>query len=125
MYKFDMDVNGSLEEVYGRIFKVLKDAGYVMLSYVDVAEILARTMNKKIDPLYILNVCKPVAANEFINESYETSMFIPCKLVLHQTGDKTTVSLQLISPQIEAFTDLPTDVARKYENEIIEVLKKI
>ncbi|CAC11673.1 conserved hypothetical protein [Thermoplasma acidophilum] len=125
MYKFEIDIQGNLEEVYGRIFSVLKQAGYIILSYVDVAEILQRTMQKKIDPLYILNICKPAAANEFISESYETSMFIPCKLVLHQMGENTRVSLQLISPQIETFTDLSTDVAKKYENEIVDILKKM
>ncbi|WP_237265246.1 DUF302 domain-containing protein [Thermoplasma sp. Kam2015] len=125
MYKFEIEVSGGLEEVYGKMFKLLKDSGFVILSYVDVREILRKTVNKDIDPLYILNICKPIAADEFISTSYETSMFIPCKIVLHQVGEKTRVSLQLISPQIEKFTDMPTDAARKYENEIIEVLRRL
>ncbi|WP_162009542.1 DUF302 domain-containing protein [Thermoplasma volcanium] len=125
MYKYERKVNGTVEEVYGKLFTELKKRGYVVLSYIDVAQILKNALKKDVDPYYILNVCKPSAADEILSVSRDYGLFLPCKIVLKGEGDKVTISMQYVSTQINDYMGQDGNVAVKYEKEIEEAIKDI
>ncbi len=125
MYKYEVTVNEDADHVYGKLSQLLKSKGYVILSYVDMGEILKKTLQKEIGEYYILNICKPQAASEFLDVSMDMGLFLPCKITIrkHQSGSK--VVFQLLTSQVKEFMNFDLVQAQKYEKEISDVLDQL
>ena len=125
MYSFEKTVKTDAESVYGKLASGLKNAGYIILSYVDVKQILENNFNTPYRPYFILNVCKPEAARDLIEENEEIGLFIPCKIVLIEKDGETRVLMLRVSELSRNYLNLDGKTAEKYENELIEVLKAL
>jgi uncharacterized protein (DUF302 family) len=124
MYSYEKIFNKDAEEIFGRIHKLLKEANWLILSYVNVKEIFTK-MNKSIDPYYILDVCSPPAAVELIHDNEDIGAFIPCKVVLIQHGKETKLIMPKPSVLSKEYLDTDGKVAEKYEEALIEILERI
>jgi len=124
-YSFEMDLKEDAEEAYGRIFKALKEKSWILLSYVDAKQIIENNFHETFPTYYILNVCKPVAAKELLTENMNFGLFLPCKVIVYQTGKGTKVSVLKVSAMDRDHLGGNGKIAEKYENELIEVLKGI
>ena len=87
MYGFNVTVNGTMEEIRGRVEAALKEEGFGVLTEIDVAA----TLKKKIDvdrkPYLILGACNPVLANQAINADPDIGLLLPCNVVLREEDD--------------------------------------
>jgi uncharacterized protein (DUF302 family) len=124
-YSFEMDLKEDAEEAYGRIFKALKEKSWILLSYVDAKQIIENNFHETFPTYYILNVCKPVAAKELLTENMNFGLFLPCKVIVYQTGKGTKVSVLKVSAMDRGHLGGNGKIAEKYENELIDVLKGI
>ena len=124
MYSYEKTFNKDAEEIFGIIHKMLKEANWLILSYVDVKEVFTK-MKTELEPYYILDVCYPTAAVDLIHDNEDIGAFIPCKVVLIQHGKNT--KLIMPKPSVLSKEYLSTDgkVAEKYEKALIEILDKI
>lgn len=125
MYSYERTIKNDAESVYGKLASSLKNAGYIILSYVDVKQILENNFKLKASPYFILNVCKPEAAKELIGENEEMGLFLPCKIVLIEKGQETRVLMLKVSEMARTHLNMDGKTAEKYENELIEVLKAL
>jgi len=124
MYSYEKTINKSAEEIFGQIHKLLKEANWIIISYVDLKEIFTK-MQKTIEPYYILDVCFPPAAVELLNDNEDIGAFIPCKVVLIQHGEKTRLLMPKPSVLSKEYLDSDGKVAEKYETALINILNKL
>lgn len=124
MYSYEKTINKSAEEIFGQIHKSLKEANWIIISYVDLKEIFNK-MDKTIEPYYILDVCFPPAAVELLNDNEDIGAFIPCKVVLIQHGEKTRVLMPKPSVLSKEYLNSDGKIAEKYETALIGILDKL
>jgi len=124
MYSYEKTINKSAEEIFGQIHKLLKEANWIIISYVDLKEIFTK-MQKTIEPYYILDVCFPPAAVELLNDNEDIGAFIPCKVVLIQHGEKTKLLMPKPSVLSKEYLGSDGKIAEKYETALINILNKL
>lgn len=125
MYSYEKTVGKDPETVFGELFSKLKDAGYIVLSFVDVKEIIKKNYNEDFPFYSIMNVCKPQAAKELITLSEELGLFLPCKIVVTGNENNTRIMMLRVSEMARVHLKLSGEEAEKYEEELIEVLNGI
>jgi len=124
MYSYEKTVEKSAEDTFGDLHKVLKKENWIILSYIDVKEMFKK-MNKEIEPYYILDICYPPAAPELIFDNPDIGAFIPCKIVLIQNGNKTRILMPKPSVQAKDYLNSNGEIAKKYEDMLIDILDKL
>ena len=87
MYGFDISLSGSMDDIRSRVVEELQQAGFGVLTEIDVAA----TLKKKIDvdrkPYLILGACNPKLANQAINADPDIGLLLPCNVVLREEDD--------------------------------------
>lgn len=123
MYKFEREIGLDVDKSFLKVSQSLKEKGYVVLSYVDVKEIIKNKFDEDFPGYYILEVCKPAAARELISSNSDYGLFLPCKIVIEGTDSGSRIKMLLVSEM--AGTHLKEDMSRprSYEMELEEVLK--
>ena len=84
MYGFDISLSGKMGDIRSRVVEELQQAGFGVLTEIDVAA----TLKKKIDvdrkPYLILGACNPKLANQAINADPDIGLLLPCNVVLRE-----------------------------------------
>lgn len=87
MYGFDISLSGNMDDIRSRVVEELQQAGFGVLTEIDVAA----TLKKKIDvdrkPYLILGACNPRLANQAINADPDIGLLLPCNVVLREEDD--------------------------------------
>ncbi len=125
MFKHQRIVPLDAEKTFSRLRNLLKDRGFVILSFVDIQEIMKNAFSEKFEPYFILEVCKPAAARELIGLDRDFGLLLPCKVVIDQRGNETTVSMLRVSEMAKATMGNHEKEPVKYENEIVEAIDSI
>ena len=124
MFSYEKDYNADADETYGKISRALKAGGYIILSYVDMKQILESNFKDEFKKYYILNVCKPLAAKEIMAQDERMGLFIPCKMSIFATDRGSHVSLLRVSKMAKDYLHEESRV-KKYEDEVISILDSI
>lgn len=125
MYKFERLVHYSADECFSKISSALKGIGFVMLSYVDIQEIFQKNFSNNFRPYYILEVCKPKAAEEMLSVNAEYGLFLPCKIVIDERPSETIVMMARVSQQSKDYIGADEGIALKYEEELVSMINKL
>ncbi len=126
MFKFERAVELDVDKAYVKVSQKLKDAGFVVLSYVDIKEIIKNKFDEDFPGYYILDVCKPAAAKELISSNHDYGLFLPCKVTLESMDDgKTMVKMLLVSELAEKYLDADPSRPRAYEAELRDALNAL
>ncbi len=125
MYKYEKEVSVSPEKVFGDLSAELKKYGFVVLSYVDVRDIVRRKLNEDFPYYFILDVCKPKAAKEMITKNSDYGLLLPCKVVITGTPERSTISMLRISEVAEEYLHEPRGNSLTYEEEIIRAIESL
>lgn len=125
MFSYERMVEDDIENTFGSLSVKLKGEGYIVLSYVDVKEILTKNFGGEHPGYYIMNVCKPQAARDLIGENEDTGLLLPCKIVLIEKGGKTRVLMLRVSQLAKDYLGSDGSKATGYEDELISVLEKL
>lgn len=125
MYKYERAVDLSLDKAFLKVSQSLKDNGYVVLSYVDVKEIIKNKFGEDFPGYYILDVCKPAAARELISSNHDYGLFLPCKIVIEGDESGSTVKMLLVSEMAENYLKEDPTRPRSYEAELKAVINKL
>lgn len=124
-YSYHRTVKISADKCFARISSMVKETGFVLLSYVDMQEIMRKNFSDEFHPYYILEVCKPAAAREMIGINEEYGLFLPCKIVIDERNGVTELMLARVSRQSADYLSADPSVARKYEDELTRLLEKV
>jgi len=88
---------GNMEEAESAITEALKQAGFGILTRIDVAN----TLKKKIDvdrtPYVILGACNPMLANRGLELEPELGLMLPCNVIIYEDDENHTV-VSIIDP---------------------------
>lgn len=125
-YKFERVLSDSVDKVFSKLSQKLKDAGYVILSIVDVKETLSNSgLDKNFKPYYILDVCKPKAAHLLIGSNDEYGLLLPCKIMLTSKNSGTVVEMLKVSELASRYLKEEREKAAQFEKELISAINSI
>ena len=125
-YKFERVISDSVDKVFARLSQRLKDAGYVILSLVDVKETLSNSgLDKNFKPFYILDVCQPKAAQLLIGSNDEYGLLLPCKIMLTSKGSGTVVEMLRVSEIASHYLNEDRGKAAQFEKELISAINLV
>lgn len=126
MFKLEREVDLDIDKAYLKVSQKLKDAGFVVLSYVDIKEIIMNKFGEEFPGYYILDVCKPAAARELISSNHDYGLFLPCKVTLETKSEgKTTIKMLLVSELAEKYLGADPARPKAYESELREALNSV
>lgn len=125
-YIFEKEIAVDSEHAYGELYRVLRENNWIVLSYVNLKEILEKNFSSKYPYFFILDVCKPVAAKELTEYNRKMGIFLPCKITIEEIDqEKSKVSLLRVSELDRSFLGGSGKIAEKYENELINIINSI
>jgi len=89
--------DGNMEEAESAIIDTLQEAGFGILTRIDVAETLKKKINVDRAPYVILGACNPNLANQALNLETELGLLLPCNVTIYQNDEDQTV-VSIIDP---------------------------
>ncbi|MFG1415562.1 MAG: DUF302 domain-containing protein [Thermoplasmataceae archaeon] len=125
-YKYERVLPDSVEKVFSKLSQKLKESGYVILSIVDVKETLKNSgLDPDFKPFYILDVCKPKAAQAMIGSNDEYGLLLPCRIMITKKGDKTLLGMLRVSEIASKYLKEEREKALQFERELIDSMNSI
>ena len=85
-------VGSSLEETLERTRQVLKDAGFGVLTEIDMQAKLKEKLDKDFRNYAILGACNPGFALEALDKDLDIGLLLPCNVIVYENGESTVVS---------------------------------
>ena len=82
----------SFEEAADKARSLLQDAGYGILSEIDVQTKLKEKLDIERRPYLILGACNPPLANEGLNAEPELGTLLPCNVIVYEQEGRTHVA---------------------------------
>jgi len=97
-YTIDRVIEGaSMDEVEGRSRKALADAGFGVLTEIDVKATMKKKIDKDMAGYLILGACNPNMAWQAIGLEPKVGAMLPCNVILRETANGVEVSA--VDPQ--------------------------
>ena len=85
-------VGSSFEETLERTRQVLKDAGFGVLTEIDMQAKLKEKLDKDFRNYAILGACNPGFALEALDKDLDIGLLLPCNVIVYENGESTVVS---------------------------------
>ena len=97
-YTIDRNIEGaSLDDVESRTREALADAGFGVLTEIDVKATMKNKIDKDMPGYLILGACNPKMAWQAIGLEPKVGAMLPCNVILRETEDGVEVSA--VDPQ--------------------------
>jgi uncharacterized protein (DUF302 family) len=88
---------GTIDEVEARVTATLKDAGFGILTRIEVNKVLKEKLGVDTPPYRILGACNPKLAHAALERRPEVGVFLPCSVCLREETDGS-VSIWALDP---------------------------
>ncbi len=89
--KFPLSIGfDKVEEV---VRQELQEAGFGVLTEIDVKETMKKKINVDYRPYKILGACNPKFANEVLQSDPEIGLLLPCNVVIYEKEEDIIVSM--------------------------------
>ncbi len=82
----------SFGEAVEKARALLQEAGYGVLSEIDVQAKLKEKLDIEREPYLILGACNPALANQGLNAEPELGTLLPCNVVIYEQEGRTRVA---------------------------------
>ena len=96
-YTISRETSLSFDEAVGEARRLLQEAGYGILSEIDVRAKLEEKLGVEREPYVILGACNPPLAREGIDAEPELGALLPCNVIVYEHGGRVHVAA--IEPQ--------------------------
>ncbi|PKR78061.1 hypothetical protein CEY16_09090 [Halalkalibacillus sediminis] len=94
MFDYTVQTSQSIDQAVESITNSLKDESFGVLWDFDVKETLHKKGFEDFEESYrILEVCNPRAAKEVLAMESKVSYFLPCKIVVYESGGQTNIGM--------------------------------
>jgi uncharacterized protein (DUF302 family) len=116
---FDKVVDRPLAEVDRDVRSVLAEAGFGVLTEIDVATTLREKLGVERPPLRILGACNPSLADQALRLDPASALVLPCNVVLRARDDGAT-EVSITDPRTlmdaPSFRELAADAASRLQS---------
>ena len=97
-YTYTTTVEGSIEDVRGRVEAALKDEGFGILTEIDVAATLKSKLGLDRPAYLILGACNASLANRALEIDPSIGALLPCNVVLRRSDDVAQTIVEIMDP---------------------------
>ncbi|MDX8402566.1 MAG: DUF302 domain-containing protein [Mariprofundaceae bacterium] len=126
-YGMRVTFDGTVEAAEQAITEALKDAGFGVLTRIDVAATLKKKLDLDRPPYVILGACNPKIASQAIEMEPELGLLLPCNVIVYENAAGETV-ISIIKPvKMLAFVGRPEmlPLAEQVRDLLAQALKKV
>ena len=92
MYVFNAELNLPMEEAIARVTGALTEAGFGIVSDINIQAIMKAALHEQFRPYRILGACAPGLAKSLIGVEAAIGVLLPCNIVLQECEGRTQVS---------------------------------
>ena len=93
-YGFSVTLNDTaLEQAVERVTASLANVGFGVLTRIDVDKTVKAKLDIDFRPYTILGACNPGLAIRALNDDAEIGLWMPCNVVVQQTGSDSRISV--------------------------------
>ena len=118
MFYSSREFNADLEDVMSSFLVHIKKDGFVIIADVNVTNILKNALNFEFKDYHILEICKPAAAKEIIEQDDLNGLFVPCKMIIFQVGKVTSIRVLSVSQITNQVYPNASALIKKFEKEL-------
>ena len=94
------------DETLGRVRELLGDAGFGVLTEIDLQATLRAKLGVEMAPQVILGACRPPLAHQALEADPRLATLLPCNVVVAAEGEGTRV--EVLDPAVmTSFSDAP------------------
>ena len=123
MFYASREFNADLEDVMSSFLVHIKKDGFVIIADVNVKNILKNALNFEFKDYHILEICKPAAAKEIIEQDNLNGLFVPCKMIIFQEGKVTRIRVLSVSQITDQVYPKASALIKKFEEELFGLIK--
>ncbi len=121
-YTIDRLIEGAtFDEVDARTRAALQDAGFGVLTEIDVKATMKKKIDKDMDPYTILGACNPAMAWQAIGLEERVGAMLPCNVILRSVEGGVEVSA--IDP-VASMSAIENDAMTSVAGEVRDMLAK-
>lgn len=122
-YTIDRFFEGAkLDDVENRTRKALADAGFGVLTEIDVKATMKKKIDKDMPGYTILGACNPSMAWEAIGMEPRVGAMLPCNVILRETEDGVEVSA--VNPQA-SMAGIANDDLQQVAGQVRDMLRDV
>lgn len=123
-YYFSKEVDGAFDDVIESVTARLADAGFGVLTTIDVSATLKKKIDVDFQRYTILGACNPGYAHKALLAEDKIGTMLPCNVIVQETGDgKVEVAAvdpmaSMMAIENETLAGIATEVQGKLKNVI-------
>ena len=111
--------NVSFEEAIQKVTEALKEAGFGILTEIDVKETLKKKLDEDFRPYKILGACNPPFAHKALLAEDKIGAMLPCNVIVQQTDDGVEIAA------VEPLASMPAVENKDLEGIAEEIQSKL
>ena len=100
------------EETVAAVREQLAEAGFGVLTEIDLKSTLKTKLDVDVAPQVILGACRPQLAHQALQAEPSIAALLPCNVVVRSTGEATTVVEAFDPAMMTSFVAEPSDALR-------------
>lgn len=110
-FTLSVTVDAPYDETVERVREGLAEAGFGVLTEIDLAATLRAKLDVEIAPRIILGACRPTLAHQALQADPRVATMLPCNVVVAAAGDAST-TVEVFDPAVMTeFSPVLADVA--------------
>lgn len=111
-YTLSITTERPYEEAVTAVREQLAEAGFGVLTEIDLRATLKTKLDVDVAPQVILGACRPQLAHQALLAEPSIAALLPCNVVVRSVGETTTVVEAFDPAMMTSFVDDPSDTLR-------------
>ena len=125
-YGYSKKVNLSFSETVTRVKEALQEAGFGVLTEIDVKATMKKKLNVDYDNYLILGACNPPFAHQALQVEKEIGLLLPCNVIVYE--DNNEVHISAILPTIAmnmVESEALAEIAKEVEAKLVSAIDAV